>query len=301
MSEWDWIHAGLEVMTYTQVLKAQSTLAEMKKAGDIEAARRRLLEAMKSFIFDISRDIQLVEPEIASYPQQVYIVSKSLEHRFTNSGLSADVFPDFQDKEYVFQMQNKISEVIDKSKQSLTQDQIEESDKAVKYVSEISLLQEAIPAKSAQVSLMATEEEWRKLDSRKTKKNLFIIIGVIGLLMFYSVGCYVLLAGFVMLAEGGIKAFIAIAIILGIFTFLIGGSIGLIVFGAKFGSNPNYWPLKAKRDNWRRQLMSRGGWQEVVSTFGDLPSEQYQIIYDEHVSFLQPLLGSDFQKYLTAS
>jgi hypothetical protein len=97
----------------------------MKTAAEMEAARRVLLEAMKSFIFDISRDIQLAEEQLTAFPQQVYIVSRSLDWRLVNSGLSAEIFPDFQDKEYVFKTQKKITEVIGKSKASLTQPQIQ--------------------------------------------------------------------------------------------------------------------------------------------------------------------------------
>jgi hypothetical protein len=85
---------------------------------------------------------------------------------------------------------------------------------------------------------------------------------------------------------------------LGLAAVWIGGSVALLIIGAKNASNPDYPSLKAKRDAWRRQLMSRNDWQQVVSIFGDLSSEQYQAIYNEHVSFLQPLLDGDFQKYL---
>jgi hypothetical protein len=202
MSGWDWLHAGLEVATYSQAQKAQRNLAEMKTAAEIEAARRLLLEAMKSFIFDISRDIQLAEEQLTTFPQQVYIVSKSLDWRLVNSGLSADVFPDFQDKEYVFKTQKKITEVVGKSKASLTQQQIQQSETAVQYVAEMPLLQQAISAKSAQASLRATDEQFRKLNSLQGNKKLFIGLGVLGLVITMCVACPMLSSGFSLLGSG---------------------------------------------------------------------------------------------------
>jgi hypothetical protein len=39
--------------------------------------------------------------QLKAFPQQVYIVARSLERRLADSGLSAEMFSDFQDKDYV--------------------------------------------------------------------------------------------------------------------------------------------------------------------------------------------------------
>jgi hypothetical protein len=77
------------------------------------------------------------------------------------------------------------------------------------------------------------------------------------------------------------------------------GSIALFVLGGK--SSSEFAPLKANRENWQKQLMPQKDWKQVVSTFGDLTSEQFQKIYEERLGFLSPILGGDFQKYLSAS
>jgi hypothetical protein len=298
MSGWDWIHAGLEVATYAKAQSAQRQLSEMKTATEIEAARRVLLEAMRSFVFDISRDIQLAEEQIKAFPQQVYIVSKSLEWRLSNSGLSPELFPDFQDKEYFFKTQKKITEIVGQSKGSLTEQQIHESDIAVQYISEIPTIQQAISAKSAQESLRATDSEWRKLSDSQGQKNLFIGLGVAGLLISMCVGAPLALGGLTMLGSGDFGGVIGGLIMLGIGGAIPIGSIGLFVLSGK--SNPEYAPLKAKREVWQKQLMSNDDWQQIVATFGDLSSQEFQRKYDEKLAYLNPLLGGDFQKYLTS-
>jgi hypothetical protein len=299
MSGWDWLHAGLELATYTQARKAQQNLAEMKTTAEMEAARRTLLEAMKSFIFDISRDIQLAEEQLAGFPQQVYIVSKSLDWRLANSGLSADVFPDFQDKEYVFKTQKKITEVVGKSKAGLSQPQIQQAETAVQYIADMPMLQQAISAKFAQKSLMATDEQWRRLSSRHSNKNLFIGLGVAGLILAFCVACPMLSGGLGMMENRDLGSVIIGLIMLAIGGAIPVGSIALFVIGGK--SNPEYVPLKADREGWQKQLMPPKDWGQVVSTFGDLTIEQFQKVYEERLAFLNPLLGGDLKKYLTSS
>ena len=299
MSGWDWLHAGLEVATYAQVQRAQrnlnevkAELAEMRTAAQIESARRALVEAMKKFVFDISRDIQLAEEQLSTYPQQVYIVSSALNWRFAHSGLSEDVFPDFQDKEYVFKTKRKITDVIEKSRSKLTQEQINQSTAAIQYVVELPLLQDAISAKSAQESLRATERRWHVLTNRQKSKKTFVALGI-------ATGIFTMCVGFPMF-NSGLSAFKSGETLNGLFLMIIGGglfpagTLGLFVLSGKI--IPEYAPLQVKRERWQKKLMPRENWQQVVSTFGDLSSKQYKRIYDERVDFLNPIFGGEFQK-----
>lgn len=296
MSGWDWLHAGLEVATYAKAQKAQRDLAEMKTVTEMEAARRALIEAMRSFVFDIFRDIHLAEEQLTESPQQVYIVSRLLDWRLSDSGLSAEVFPDFQDKEYVFKTQKKIREVVEKSRSSLTQEQIQQSEIAIQYIAEMPMLQQAIVDKSARESLRATDEQWRKLSGHQSTRNLFIGLGIAGLVLSACVGMPLALSGLGMLGNGDFGGFIGGLVLLAIGGAIPIGSIALFVLGGK--SNPEYATLKANRTGWQKQLMSKEDRQQVISIFGDLTSEQFQKIYEERLAFLNPLLGSDFQKYL---
>jgi hypothetical protein len=299
MDGWDWLHAGLQVATYAKAHQAQQNLSEMKTAVEIEAARRILLEAMKSFIFEISRDIQLAEEQLTAFPQQVYIVSKSLDWRLINSGLSAEIFPDFQDKEYVFKTQKKIAEVVGKSKAGLTQQQIQQSETAVQYLSELPMLQQAITAKFAQESLMATDEQWRKLSRSRSNKKQNLVVGAIGLIPGLCVaGIGLMLLWDSMTSkyhhEGyGTQSLIVLAVGGAVLFFSIAGLVGNKPL-------PEYETLKTNRESWEKQLMPQKDWQQVVSTFGDLTSGQFQKIYQERLTFLHPVLGGDFQKYLSS-
>lgn len=291
MSKWDWIHAGLEVATYLNAREAQQTLTEMKTATEIEKAHRTILKAMKSFIFDISRKIQLAEDQITAFPQQVYIVAKSLEWRLENGGLSADMFPDTPDMEYYFKTEKKVSEVIRKSKEKLTKEQIDVSEQAVQYVVvEIPMLQQAISARTAQDSLEKTKNKWQKASSRNGNNQLLAILGFLGLLP----SCICLLSP---IMGGGNGSYAGLILILGIAALI--GSISLIRKGKEFA--PQYTKLKLERQTLEKQLMPEEEWEEVILMFGDLSREQFQNIYKERLAFLTPLLGNEFQKHLVST
>ena len=246
MSGWDWIHAGLEVATFTKAQKASSDLANMKASTELETARRAFLELMRSYIFEISRDIKLAEEQITEFPQQVYIVAKSLELRLKTSGFTADLFPDFQDKEYVFNTEKKVAEVIKNSGSDLTDDQIEQSQTAIKYISEMPLLQDAISTTSAHETLLSTNDEWQSIKSKNSNKKSLKTLGVIGLIVSACVGFPMIASGMGMLAVGEFDTGIG-----GLLILMIGGAIpaGSIALLAKSGKiNPRYKELKAERE-----------------------------------------------------
>ena len=297
MSGWDWLHAGLEIATFAKAQSAQKQLSQMTTAAEIEAARRALLEAMRSFVFDISRDIQLAEEQIAEYPQQVYIVSKSLALRLSGSGLSPELFPDIVDKEYFFQTEKKIAKVVQDVEGRLSAEQIQDSDTAVKYVSELPLLQRAISAKSAQESLRASDERWREMSRQDASKMTLRRIGIAGLVLFGCAGGPVILGALGLLSGRDFDSKMGGLLILGIAAAIVVGSIYALSRGGK--SRTEFTALKNDRELWQKQLMSPEDWGEVRSAFGELSSQQYRRIYDERLAYLQPLLGGDFQKYLT--
>lgn len=298
MSGWDWLHAGLQVATYTKAQQAKRELDSMKTAAEIEAARRALLDAMRSLIFDISRDIQLAEEQLEEFPQQVYIVAQSLDLRLAQSRLSPEAFPDFQDKEYVLATEKRVAGVVEDAKARLQPEEVNDSDRAVKYIAEMPMLEEAISAKSAQESLRATDEQWNELDIRQKSRNTTAWLSFIGLAISACL-CYPLTAlGSSLFSTGNF-----FYIILSLFVFAIalaipGGAIALLVKRSK--PNPEYKPLKDKRQRWREQLMSKDDWEQITSTFGDLSSEEFIAVRDERLAFLYPLLGDDFRKHLTA-
>jgi hypothetical protein len=286
MSGWDWLHAGLEVATYAQARNAQQNLAAMKTAAEIEAAQKFLVNAMRNFIFDIARDIQLAEENLTEHPQQVYVIAKSLDWRLKDSGLSPEVFSEFSDKDYVLKTQKTISGVITKASSALSPSQIEESDTAIKYITEMPALQEAIKAKSSWEQIDDTDDDWDDLQSEanssKTKRNF----GILGLVASPCL-CLAFSASDTQSPVGP----------------LLGGLILIAALVMIFGgnkNNPEYQKLKTQREAWQKNLKPVDTWKQITNMFGgDLSSAEFQKILDDRVAFLQPILGNEVQKFLT--
>lgn len=300
MSGWDWFFGAMDVLTYFKVQQAQQNLSDMKTVSEMEAGRRLLIEAMRDFIFDISRDIELAEEQLDAFPQQVYIVSRLIEFRLANSGISTDAFPDISDKDYLFKTQKKINLLVKKARERLTKAQITQSDTAVKYIAEMPLLKKAISAKIAQEALHATNEKWQTQLKGSNKKGLFIGFGLAGLII--SLACLCPSFQFAMgISEYGssglILSLITMVILFLMFVGLITGSIVLLIRGSKI--NNSVAELSMKREAWKKQLIDQKEWERVLHAFGNLTSVQFQEIFNERSAFLDPIIEGEIQKYLT--
>jgi hypothetical protein len=289
MSKWDWLHAGLEIATYIEAQNAKQSLAEMKTTAQLESARRMLIEAMKNFVFDVSRDIQLAEEQIEYYPQQVYVVSELLNHRLTKSGLSSEIFPDFQDKEYVLKTQKKISQVIAQSKSKLAEEEVQNSDLAVKYIKELPFLKQAISVQSTKESLSKLDKSLTDLKAELSKERTEKISKKAPVLVL-------------------ILVLSCLAMTLEIDALLGFGIIGIVVASVLgLGMLNNDSPLNKKVEGLNtdrkkiieKQDIPEKDWQTITSKFRNANSTKLKEIYEERISFLAPILGEEFQKYLS--
>lgn len=287
LNTWDLIHATMEVATYAKVQKTQQQLEKIKSAIERESAHQDFIKEIKNFIFDISRNIRLLEEEIENNSQNVYIMAKSLEQKLVNSGFSDEVFPDFNDKEYVFKTQKKITEVIEKSKACLSQSETQQSEIAIQYITELPILHQSIASKSSQESLRETDKQWRKLDKQQKQKNFPKNLGITGLIFSGIFFLPLILYGLAFIFD---KYYFCGSAIIVISTFVTIGSIVLYIRNAKL--DPNYTSLKISRENLEKQLMHKKDWQQIVNTFGDLKSEQFQKIYKERIDFLNQIFKS---------
>jgi hypothetical protein len=67
-------------------------------------------------------------------------------------------------------------------------------------------------------------------------------------------------------------------------------SIAAFILSSK--SNRSYASLKAKRDGWREQLLSKDDWHQATELFGNLSTEEYRNLYVKRFVFLTPIIGT---------
>ncbi len=285
----DLIGIGIDIAQSHQIYKAREELGQLKAGVQTEAARKLILEMMRSFVFEIMQDIKALEDHMQTAPQQVYVVARALEWRLQDSGISPDIFPDFADKEYVQQAFTKIKLATQQSRGRLSEEQLTQAETAIKYTTEAGLLNQAIEAKSAFEKLQATEAEWNELSKQSSSAS-----------KSKTWGCSVLFLAFALL-------FACLAASLGgdtgwvIFTGFVGMIclVGGVVLMAK--SKPaHYQQAKAIREELQKKLLPREQWDKVVNLWGDLSSLGYRDIQTTRANFLRGVFGQveGFDKFL---
>lgn len=279
----DWIDKALEAATYTNIRKTQQHLEELKEMAEREAARKALIEAMRNFVFEVGSRAEIAEEHADSYPQQAYIVAKTLEWRLDNSGIESEMFPDIRDKEYFFKTKRNIKRLIQKTLSKMTEEEAAISNMAAKYLIEMPLLQRAIASKEAEEALNKTSREWSILQ----RKHKLFILGVIGIIMETCVICPI--AGTISDNSAALEI-VGVLVILGV----LGGSVYLILRGR----DPRYKEMKEMRERLEEQLLSEEERRAIQSTFGDLSLSQLREIEEERAGFLLEMLGEDFEALL---
>ncbi len=298
MSGWlDLIGIGIDVAQSHQIYKAREELGQLQAGAQAEAARKLILEMMRSFVFEIVQDIKALEDHMQTAPQQVYVVARALEWRLQDSGISPDIFPDFADKEYVQQAFTRIKSATQQSRGRLSEEQLTQAETAIGYITESGLLNQAIGAKSALEELQSTEPEWNMLSKQAGKASGSKTLGCLGLFFTFS---------FVPLLIGGVVGWLAsINDILGSISGLLGMGawlaclVGSIVLMAK--SKPaRYQQMKVERESLQSKLMKREEWEKITALWGDLSSQGYRDIQTTRANFLRGVFGQveGFDKFL---
>jgi len=291
MSKWDWLHAGLESAIYLKTQQTQQIIKEMKTGSEREAELRAVAENRRNEIFAYSRDIQLIEDRLAAQPLQVYILSMVLNQCLSESGLSAAVFHDLQDKEYTFQVKRKIVQVIEKSKNKLSNPQIQQADTAVQYIIEMPLLLKAIDDVTARQAMENLRTRLMKLNQQRRVKKLLFYLGITGLVTFACIGIPLSFAGLGFLLDGDIYLFIKGLLLLCIAASISLGAILFLVLGSK--SSPEYESLIAQNKQWQQQLMPAEVKKQAISAFGNLNSEALIEIKESRIAFLETIIGNN--------
>ncbi len=295
MSKWNWIHAGLEIANYMQVRETQKQLEAMNSALEQAAIRQMLIEAMRNFLFNLAKELEIAKEHLQAAPLQVYIIVRYLQWQLNTSGIEPQIFPEIADKEYTFKVGRELLKVSRQAKSLLSRKDVLLGERAVQYLTEMALLQKMVQAVSAQENLQRTEKDWKKMLKMRSRKGTFIFIG--------GVGAFITLNLFFFTIEQisqmrDIADFITVILILAPITlssFILTAKMVQNVLRIK---NPtNYEKLKQQRQHWQSQLLSPDDYQRVLETFGQLPNEEYYHLYKARTAYLERILGQNYRRY----
>jgi len=301
MSGWlDLIGIGIDVAQSHQIYKAREELQQLQAGAEEAALHKAVLEMMRNFVFEIAQDIKALEDKMQTAPQQVYVVARALEWRLQDSGISPDIFSEFNDKEYVQQTFTKIRTAVQQSKALLSQEQLTQAETAVGYIAESGLLNQAIETKSAFEELQSTEPEWNRLSKQAGKASSMKTLGCLGLFLTFSVVPVSILI-VVSLIYSINDTLGAISRLLGIGAWLV-CLVGSVILMAKIKPIP-YQQMKVKRESLQSKIMKQDDWKKAISLWGNLSSQGYRDIQTTRANFLRGIFGQveGFNKFLPSA
>jgi len=296
------ISLGIDATQSYQIYKASEQLGHIEEEAMTAAAHQALLEVLRNFVFQSSQDLQALTGHLEELPQPVYVATQTLQWRFRDIGISAEIFPEFTDKEYVLQVQKELDGITQDARSKLSGPQINQAEKCINAITQMPLLEQAIEAQSAREQLQATETEWRERASRKGKYTL-AGLGAWAIIAFLIVPCSCSMMGS---SSGTASSDLAVIFWLALsLLFLItipAGFIGGIILWVK-GSTPRYKELKKLRQEWAEQVPDRATWEKIVATFGKHSSDEYRAVRASRENTIQQVLGQvqEFDKFLPAA
>ncbi len=301
MSSWlDLINVGMNATQSYHIHQAQEQLQRMEAGAAAATLHAQVLEIMRNYVFEIAQDIKALEEHLQSAPQQVYVVAHALSWRLQDLGLTPEIFPEFADKEYVQRTETKIRYAIQESQTMLTPEQHTQADRAVEFVEQSDLLQQAIEAVSAQEELQATEPEWQELSRKSQGASGKKTLGRPGLLGTFIILPWLLFGIVSMMANtseilGSLSGLVALVV----WPACLAGSIVLLA-----QSKPtHYEQLKETRGTWQSKLLPREKWERVVNLWGERSSQGYRGVQESRNNFLRGIFGQleGFDKFLPVS
>jgi hypothetical protein len=299
MGSWlDLISVGINAAQSYQIHQAKEQLRRMEEGAAAEALRAQVLEVMRSYVFEISQDIRALEDHLQTSPQQVYVVAHALRWRLDEMGLTPDVFPEFADKEYVQQTQNKISYALRVSQNTMSPQQRHQAETAIKFITQADLLSDAVEAMAAKEELQAMEAEWQELSQEAKQASNKKTMGCLALVATFTIVPIFLVSVATMMGNlsgflGSISGLVGLAV-------WIAALVGSIMLVSR-GSNPaRYEELKAEREALESKLMPQERWDQVVGLWGQRASHQYRAIQESRNNFLRGVFASvdGFDRFL---
>lgn len=284
MSGWlNLLNIGIDAAQSYQIRKTREDLGRIHAGQQEEAARKLILEMARNFVFEIAQQLKALEDQAQTAPQQAYIVARALDWRLQDNGISPVLFPDFADKEYIENTFSRIRAVVKVSKAALSEEQLDEAELAVKFVTQSDLLNRAIAAASAWEELQARAPEWRDLSKQAASASNGKTLGCLALIGTFTVLPAILGAITMGLANEseGLGAFAAVLSIIVWGACLVGG----IVLRTK--KKPEaYEQMKTRREELNKQLLSREQWEPIISLFGSKSSQGYRDIQSLRADFI---------------
>lgn len=272
----DLIDLAIDVKQAADLRSAREQLRRIEMGAAEEALRQQIVEVLRNFVFSSAQQVKILETYLESSPQPVYVAATAFERRFQYAGISAEVFPEFTDKEYVQGVQGNLVRVIQNSRGRLTPGEISRAEECVDAIVQMHLLDQAIEAQSAWEQLQATEAEWKQASGRSMLLFVGGLIALGGSFIVCPVAwCFSTSMVTSIAREQSLNPVLSFATLAANGVLFLASMMGGIILLVR-SRNPRLRELGEKRKQWRESIPDRETWEHIVSLFGQQNSQGYR-------------------------
>ena len=183
MSWFEVLNIALNAKQSYDLHKTRQRLQEIEGLAITDNFVKQVLDSARNLVFETSNNIKTIESHLEKTPQPVYVALKLFEWRLKEAGIVPGAFPEFADKEYVNNVQNKLADDLQKSRTRLTSEEVNQAEECFRAITQMTQLEKAIEAQSAHEKQIAdkisakeelkeTEEKWNVQHGEKRRFNL---------------------------------------------------------------------------------------------------------------------------------
>lgn len=278
----------LDIKQSSDLQQANQQLSNMQETALQDALRKKYLEMLKNFIFNTYKRVELLEQYAKKLPMPVYVTTKLIEAGYNDIGITPNVFPDFADKEYVNKFQDKVGELLKKTRDGLSPNDLAQSEECVSGVLEMPLLEKAITSQNAQEQLDSLDGEWKNLEGYVSNRQRKGVLSIVGAFAFpFIVIC--LGGGAVGTDNRTLGQLIIVITLLVPLVFL---AYGIFLLATRFpsGKKNRYAEIAKERDRLRAMLATPEEAGQIVAKFGSLSSREYLNLKETRQRLIQKII-----------
>ena len=320
----DWFRVFIGTATAINTVANVSASKDIHSSVSMQQNAERIAmyrNMYKDLIFSTKRTADRLKPQINDRPFLVYVVSSLLKLRFTEMGLSSEVFPDYREKEYLADTEDLIYELNTKSSKLLNESQHDDAKRVIsiilndgdfenflvelKRIKDLNEIQTEIKSLEEQRQSIIAHEKKGKEGS---KKNIFWIVSAIGLFLTCGVPTLGYLSSMLFSSTNNqnlnaiSNSLMCITPFIGIIFLGVGG---YNVFSSSPEVKKFNQAISEKKNRYQfiyRQMVQKETMDAYKSKFGNISYETAMAVNYENDSFVsQKISEEEFERYFKIS
>lgn len=280
----DVANLAVNVSQSASLANQREQLETLRNQAAYAAVVEQILNELKHVVYVANGQAKALTEFKEEAPQAVYVVATTILQRFSSIGIKPEIFPQFQDKEYVGAVIRELDAVVTDTRTRLDANQLAEAQQCIAAIAQMPMLENAIEVQSIHEKLTALQQDWvsakAEHDGWHKKANLVFLGMVLAAGASLPLGFLVMLGDFQ--SGVGICSFAPFLILFGL--------VAWFVIRSK-GNTSRYEQLKKQEESLKAKLEELPSINDIQQAVGAYSSEGYKQIRSNNQVFIQKVLA----------